>query len=57
VAILSLPAPALLRTDVALALMGPRAFGYDFDFVPLGQSTEPAPVAAYLAGHTPNPAR
>ena len=50
VAILSLPAPALLRTDVALALMGPRAFGYDFDFVPLGQSTEPAPVAAYLAG-------
>jgi DUF917 family protein len=50
VAILSLPAPALLRTDVALALMGPRAVGYDFDFVPLGQSTEPAPVAAYLAG-------
>jgi hypothetical protein len=30
--------------------MGPRAFGYDFDFVPLGQPTEPAPVAAYLAG-------
>jgi hypothetical protein len=56
VAILSLPAPALLRTDVALALMGPRAFGYDFDFVPLGQPTEPAPVAAYLADHSLTPA-
>ena len=56
VAILSLPAPALLRTDVALALMGPRAFGYDFDFVPLGQSTEPAPVAAYRADHSLTPA-
>ncbi|CAN1574703.1 COG3535 Uncharacterized conserved protein [Paracoccaceae bacterium] len=49
VAILSLPAPAILRTEPALLLMGPRAFGYDFDFVPLGQSTEPRPVAAYMA--------
>lgn len=56
VAILSLAAPALLRTDVALALMGPRAFGYDFDFVPLGKPTEPAPVAAYLAGPSLTPA-
>ena len=54
VAILSLPASALLRTDLALTLMGPRAFGFDFDFVPLGESTQPAPVAAYRAGHSPN---
>ena len=31
-------------------------FGYDFDFVPLGQPTEPAPVAAYLADHSLTPA-
>ena len=49
VAILSLPAPAILRTEPALRLMGPRAFGYDFDFVPLGISSEPKPVAAYQA--------
>ena len=54
VAILSLPASALLRTDLALTLMGPRAFGFDFDYVPLGESTQPAPVAAYRAGHSPN---
>lgn len=54
VAILSLPASALLRTDLALVLMGPRAFGYDFDYVPLGEPTQPAPVAAYRAGHSPN---
>jgi DUF917 family protein len=54
VAILSLPASALLRTDLALTLMGPRAFGFDFDFVPLGESTQPAPVAAYRAGHSPD---
>ena len=56
VAILSLPASALLRTDLALALMGPRAFGYDFDFVPLGESTQPAPVAAYMVDHNLNSA-
>lgn len=52
VAVLSLPAPAILRTEPALRLMGPRAFGYDFDFVPLGQSVEARPVAAY---DTPQP--
>ncbi len=47
VAVLALPAPPILRTEPALRLMGPRAFGYDFDFVPLGQSAEARPVAAY----------
>ncbi len=50
VAVLSIPAPALLRTQESLRSMGPRAFGYDFDFVPLGQSVEAAPVAAYETG-------
>lgn len=47
VAVLALPAPPILRTEPALRLMGPRAFGYDFDFVPLGQSAEARAVAAY----------
>jgi len=34
VSVLLLPAPALLRTPEALAVIGPRGFGYDLDFVP-----------------------
>ena len=33
VAILSLPASPLLTTERALQVVGPRAFGYEFDFV------------------------
>ena len=40
VAVLVLPAPELLTTSVALDAVGPRAFGYDFDFVPMAQNTE-----------------
>ena len=36
VTILGLPAPALWTTDVGLAATGPRAFGYDLDYKPLG---------------------
>lgn len=35
VAVLALPAPLLLTTPLALESVGPRAFGYDFDYVPL----------------------
>lgn len=47
VAVLSMPAPALLRTPQALRSVGPRAFGYDFDFVPQGISVDALPVDAY----------
>ncbi len=35
VAVLALPAPKELKTAAALAVVGPRAFGYDLDFAPL----------------------
>ncbi len=35
VTVLGLPAHPLLRTPEALAVIGPRAFGYDVDFAPL----------------------
>ena len=36
VAVLALPAHPLLTTPEALAVVGPRAFGYDLDFKPVG---------------------
>jgi len=33
--VLVLPCPDLLKTDRALAVVGPRAFGFDFDFAPI----------------------
>ena len=35
VAVLAMPAPKELKTPEALAVVGPRAFGYDVDFSPL----------------------
>ena len=35
VAVLGMPAPKELKTPAALAVVGPRAFGYDVDFCPL----------------------
>ena len=35
VAVLAMPAPKELKTPEALAVVGPRAFGYDVDFAPL----------------------
>ena len=35
VAVLGIPAPDLLKTRKALAVVGPRAFGYDVEYVPL----------------------
>ena len=35
VAVLAMPAPRELKTPAALAVVGPRAFGYDVDFAPM----------------------
>ena len=35
VAVLAMPAPKELKTPEALAVVGPRAFGYDVDFAPM----------------------
>jgi len=35
VAVVGIPAPQLLRTARALEVVGPRAFGFDFDYEPL----------------------
>ena len=35
VAVLGMPAPKELKTPEALEVVGPRAFGYDMDFIPM----------------------
>ena len=35
VTVLGVPAPALWTTEAGLRVAGPRAFGYDLDYVPL----------------------
>jgi uncharacterized protein len=52
VSAIAIPAPALLRSGLALRSVGPRAFGYDFDFLPLGPTTVARPVAAYADAMT-----
>ena len=47
VTVLGIPAPPLLRTPEALAVVGPRAFGYDEEYLPLrGVYGQGATVAA-----------
>ncbi len=47
VAILTVPAPRVLKTEAALKVVGPRAFGYDVDFQPLpGERIGRTPVAS-----------
>jgi hypothetical protein len=41
VAVLGLPCSPLLRTPEALAVVGPRAFGYDLEYEPLGEYAAP----------------
>lgn len=41
VSVLGLPCPPLLRTAQALAVIGPRAFGYGVDYRPLGEYVMP----------------
>lgn len=47
VAVLAMACTPLLRSSGALAVMGPRAFGYDFDYVPFGTATRAVPVPFY----------
>lgn len=47
VAVLAIPCTPLLRTEAALRIMGPRAFGYDFDYVPFGTARVADPVPFY----------
>jgi len=49
VAVVALPAHALLRSEAALGSVGPRAFGYDFDYAPVGFSSEALPAPGYGA--------
>jgi DUF917 family protein len=44
VAVLGIPCSPLLRTPEALAVVGPRAFGYDLDYQALGDYITPKPV-------------
>lgn len=37
VAIIAVPAPAQWRSDKGIELIGPRHFGFDFDFIPIEQ--------------------
>ncbi|NVD42616.1 DUF917 domain-containing protein [Ensifer sp. HO-A22] len=48
VSVIAIPSPGLLRTERALASVGPRAFGYAFDFEPLGEPNAAEPVHAYV---------
>lgn len=47
VSVLCLPAPRKLRSEAALKVVGPRAFGYDFDFHPMGAAFEPTQAPEY----------
>lgn len=44
VAVLGLPCSPLLRSPEALAVVGPRAFGYDLEYQPLGDYISPEPL-------------
>lgn len=46
IAVVALPATPLLRTAAALAVVGPRAFGYDLDYAPLSEYPQPAWASA-----------
>jgi hypothetical protein len=44
--VIALPCTPLLRSTEALAIVGPRAFGYDRDYVPLCDYVVPAWASA-----------
>ena len=44
VVVVALPSPPQLRSPEALQVVGPRAFNYDIDFVPIGEYVAPSPV-------------
>lgn len=44
VSVLGIPAHRMLRSAEALKVLGPKAFGYDFDYHPLADFVEPISV-------------
>eukprot|EP00057_Strongylocentrotus_purpuratus_P003173 XP_003726086.2 PREDICTED: uncharacterized protein LOC100893531 [Strongylocentrotus purpuratus] len=44
VAVIALPSPTVLRSPQALSVIGPRAFSYDVDFVPIADYVPPTPI-------------
>lgn len=44
VAVIALPSPTALRSPQALSVIGPRAFNYDVDFVPIADYVPPTPI-------------
>ena len=49
ISVIGIPCAPILRTAQALAVVGPGAFGYREEFVPVGEYVRPEPVGA-LAG-------
>ena len=43
---IGIPCAPILRTAQALAVVGPAAFGYREDFVPVGEYVRPKPAEA-----------
>ncbi len=54
VAVLGIPAPPLLRTERALAVVGPRGFSYDVEYRPLPGVYGGAEAQAAVHGSTPH---
>ena len=46
ISVIGIPCAPILRTALALAVVGPGAFGYREDFVPVGEYVRPQPVVA-----------
>ena len=46
ISVIGIPCAPILRTAQALAVVGPGAFGYREDFVPLGEYVRPKPAGA-----------
>ena len=44
VAVIAIPCSPLLRTQKALTVMGPKAFGYEYNYTPIGAYVEPKAV-------------
>ncbi|XP_041468629.1 uncharacterized protein LOC121418693 [Lytechinus variegatus] len=44
VAVIALPSPPALRSPQVLGVVGPRAFNYDVDFVPIADYMPPTPI-------------
>ena len=49
ISVIGIPCAPILRSARALAVLGPAAFGYEEDFVPLGEYVRPEPAGALAA--------